>query len=79
MSDDHSRLVSKASPTDILGVAIDAGQDEIRAAYLKKVKEFPAGSLPPTNSNGFVMPMKSCAILVNVRATYSSPSIPWRL
>ena len=53
MSDDHSRLVSKASPTDILGVAIDAGQDEFGRPILRKVKEFPPDRFPlriPTDS-----------------------------
>jgi len=28
-------------PAEVLGVALSASQDEIRAAYLRKVKEFP--------------------------------------
>ena len=33
-------------PNDILGVAANAGEEEIRAAYLNKVKEFPPDRAP---------------------------------
>jgi preprotein translocase subunit Sec63 len=34
------------TPTDILGVPVDASEEEIRAAYLAKVKEFPPDRSP---------------------------------
>lgn len=33
-------------PSDILGVAPDAGEEEIRAAYVRKVKEHPPDRSP---------------------------------
>jgi curved DNA-binding protein CbpA len=33
-------------PLEILGVAAEAGEDEIRAAYLRKVKEYPPERSP---------------------------------
>ena len=34
------------NPNEILGVAANAGEEEIRAAYLSKVKEFPPDRAP---------------------------------
>jgi hypothetical protein len=34
------------SPTEILGVAANASEDEIRRAYLEKVKQFPPDRSP---------------------------------
>jgi curved DNA-binding protein CbpA len=33
-------------PTDVLGVAPNAGEEEIRAAYLRKVQEYPPDKAP---------------------------------
>jgi curved DNA-binding protein CbpA len=33
-------------PQEILGIGPDAGEEEVRAAYLKKVKEFPPDRAP---------------------------------
>lgn len=33
-------------PRDVLGVAPNAGEEEIRAAYLRKVKEYPPDRAP---------------------------------
>jgi len=34
------------SPYEVLGIAEEAGADEVRAAYLRKVKEFPPERAP---------------------------------
>jgi curved DNA-binding protein CbpA len=33
-------------PRDVLGVAAEAGEEEIRAAYLRKIKEYPPERAP---------------------------------
>lgn len=38
--------VSNEDPRKILGVSADADEKEIRAAYLKKIKEYPPDRLP---------------------------------
>jgi len=42
----HSTLGPRDDPREILGVAPNAGDEEIRAAYLKKVKEHPPERSP---------------------------------
>jgi len=37
----HNPLDTKDDPGEILGVSLDADDAEIRAAYLRKVKQFP--------------------------------------
>ena len=46
MSNQQDISQEQENPSDILGVAIDAGKEEIRAAYLRKVKEFPPDREP---------------------------------
>ena len=38
--------MSNQEPHVVLGVAADAGEEEIRAAYLRKVREFPPDRAP---------------------------------
>jgi len=44
-------------PFKILGVTDDSGEEEIRSAYLKKIKEYPPDS-PLMNSSVSGMPMR---------------------
>ena len=39
-------MIDNQDPREILGVSIEAGTQEIRAAYIKKVKEFPPDHAP---------------------------------
>lgn len=39
-------MTDRPDPRAILGVSLEADDDEIRAAYLKKVKEFPPDRSP---------------------------------
>ena len=34
------------SPTEVLGISVEAGEEEIRAAYLRKVREYPPDRSP---------------------------------
>ena len=42
----HTAFSRKEDPRMILGVGLEAGDQEIRAAYLRKVKEFPPDRAP---------------------------------
>ncbi|MBW2018781.1 MAG: J domain-containing protein [Deltaproteobacteria bacterium] len=44
--DKHDIMATGKDPRKILGVSVDASDEEIRAAYLKKIKEFPPDRSP---------------------------------
>ena len=46
MNYEQNALAAHDDPARILGVEIDASQEEIRAAYLRKVKEYPPERAP---------------------------------
>ena len=46
MRSESSALEPGCDPRDVLGVAVEAGPEEIRAAYLRKVREFPPDRAP---------------------------------
>ncbi len=46
MKDRRNVLTSLDNPRDVLGVELNAGDDEIRAAYLRKVAEHPPDRSP---------------------------------
>ena len=46
MSHEQGAVSAHEDPKKILGIEHDASQDDIRAAYLRKVKEFPPERAP---------------------------------
>ena len=46
MAKNYTLPVRDESPQNILGVTQDAGPEEIRAAYLNKIKEYPPEKFP---------------------------------
>ena len=46
MTNEQNVVTSPAAPQEVLGVAFDATEDEIRAAYLRKVKQYPPDRAP---------------------------------
>ncbi len=46
MSQAQGALGAHEDPREVLGVGLEAGPEEIRAAYLRKVKEFPPERAP---------------------------------
>lgn len=46
MSEPRQDSSPREDPRDLLGVSLEAGDEEIRAAYLRKIKEFPPDRCP---------------------------------
>ena len=46
MPGNHNIFQLKEDPTKTLGISVDAGKAEIRAAYLKKIKAYPPDKSP---------------------------------
>ena len=64
-------------PRQVLGVAASATEEDIRAAYLLKVKEHPPDR-SPVSSSRFVTPMRCCETHAGVHATCCCRPIPER-
>ena len=59
-------------PLQVLGISPEAGEEEIRAAYLRKVKEYPPDRAP-RDSKRCATPTRRCA----TRAVARFKCSPW--
>ena len=64
-------------PREVLGVSQDAGEEEIRAAYVRKVKEHPPDR-SPEEFERIRNAYEDCAIPADACGTGCFPSIPLR-